>query len=109
MKDKKRYDKIRFASSKDAYDSPKINHYLQDEYGQMEIPDGKVFKIWKIFYLYYKKHFFWFRFFDGYGIWGRSQKVKSFKLFSERYGYTKYLKIFGWKLKILKPCKILKK
>jgi hypothetical protein len=100
--------KIKFVSSKDAYDSKKINHYISDEYGQMDL-SGKVFKIGKVFYLYYKKYFFWFRFFDGYGIWGRSQKMKSFELFSERYEYTKYLKIFGWKLKILKPCKFLKK
>jgi hypothetical protein len=67
------------------------------------MPDGRTLKIFTIFYLYYKKGFFWFRFFDGYGVWGRSQKIKSFVLFSERYGYTKYFKIFGWKFKILKP------
>jgi hypothetical protein len=94
--------KIKFVPSKDAYDSKKINHYISDEYGQMDL-NGKVFKIGKIFYLYYKKHFFWFRLFNGYGIWGRNQKVKLFELFSERNSYTKYLKIFGWKLKILKP------
>ena len=98
MTSKIKYTKI----NKGAYDSGRLNSYVQDECGKMEIIDGKVFKIWKIFYLYYKKGFFWFRFFGGFGIWGRSQKVKSFELFSERYGYTKFLKVFGWKFKILK-------
>jgi hypothetical protein len=86
---------IKFSSSKNAYDGKKLNYYLQDEYGQMPRLEGKVVRIWKIFYLYYEKRFFWFRFFEGYGVWGRSLKVKSFQLFSERYGYTKYFKIFG--------------
>lgn len=71
----------------------------------MSMPDGKSFRIYKVFYLYYKKDFFWFRFFGGYGIWGRNAKATTFDLFSERYGYTKFVKIFGWKLKALKPCK----
>lgn len=106
MKNNKLNSKIYFIpSSKDAYDGKKLNRYIIDEYGQIDL-SGKVFKIGKIFYLYYKKYFFWFRFFGGYGVWGGSQKIKAFELFSERYGYTKYLKIFGWKLKWLKPSKV---
>ena len=90
-------------ANEDVYNGNKFEDYIEDEYGLILVSTGKVVKIWKVFFLYYKKNFFWFRFFDGYGVWGRSQKVKSFELFSERCGYTKYLKIFGWKLKWLKP------
>jgi len=91
-------------SSKRVYDGKELpSRFSFDEVGQWPIKFGKSFRIWKIFYLYYEKGFFWFRFFGGYGIWGRSKKRKEFELFSERYGYTKYLKIFGWKFKTLKP------
>jgi len=104
MKNNNLSSKIDFVPSKDAYDGKKLNQYTLDEYGQID-STGKIFKIGKIFYLHYKKHFFWFRFFGSYGIWGRGQKMKAFELFSERYGYTKYLKILGWKFKLLKPSK----
>jgi hypothetical protein len=103
MKSKIKYTK----TDESSYDSGKILNYTQDEVGVCGspiYPIGKTFRIGKFFYLYYKKGFFWFRFFDGYGIWGRNRKSKEdFELFSERNGYTKFLKVFGWKFKILKP------
>lgn len=95
--------KIKFSNPKNAHVGKNLNYYELDEDGQMPRLEGKVIKIWGVFYLYYEKRFFWFRLFDGYGLWGRSLKVKAFELFSERYSYTKYFKIFGWKLKWLKP------
>jgi len=88
------------------YDGEKIKHYLLDEFCMWDMPKGKVFKIWKLFYLYYEKTFFWFRFFGGYGVWGRGKRATMYEMFSERSGNTKYFKLFGWKLKILKPSKI---
>jgi lysozyme family protein len=64
--------------------------------------DCKIFKIGKLFYLYITDDLFWFRFFNGYGIHGSNIK-KSIILSSERYGYKKYIRIFGWKFRILKP------
>ncbi len=90
------------------YDSDKTNRLILDEYCLWYVPKGNVIKIWRLFYLYYEKTFFWFRFFGGYGIVGRGKRATMGEIFSERIGHTKYLKIFGWKLKILKPCKILK-
>ena len=89
--------------SKNLYDGSKVNMYMCDEYGLFGNRNCKVFKIGKLFYLYRSKSTFWFRIFGGYGIWGRNAKDISLELFSERIGRTKYLKIFGWKLKILKP------
>jgi len=77
-----------------------------DELGQWAMPDGYSLSIlWKFFYLFWNKRFFWFRFFDGYGLWGTSNKRKRFILFSEREGIVKTYKIFGWTFKILKPSK----
>lgn len=78
---------------------------IMDECLQWKEPNGKRIKIGGLFYMYIEKRFFFFRIFEGYGIWGRSEKEKRFELFSERYGYTKYLRIFGWKFKTLKPSK----
>lgn len=96
--------KIKF-SNKTHYDGKKYNHYLNDEYGQMYTPKGKSIRFFKIFYLYYEKYMFWFRFFDGYGLSGKSLKKKWVILFSERNGYKKIYKAFGWKFEILKPFK----
>lgn len=63
---------------------------------------GKVFKIGRVFYLYYSKGYFWFRFFNSYGLHGQNIKLHPDQLFSERYGYIKYFKILGWKFKTLK-------
>ena len=53
---------------------------------------------------YYKgHHIFWFRFY-GYGLSIRTYK-HGFLPFSLRYGYRKYLKLFGYYLEFLKPDK----
>lgn len=96
--------KIKYSKPKN--DGNSINPFLLDELlmWHEQIKNGKSIRLWKLYELYYEKGFFWFRFFDGYGIWGRSRKRKQlYELFSERYGYVKYLKIFGWKFKFLKP------
>ena len=64
--------------------------------------NGKTFSIGRFFYIYYKSDIFWFRFFKSYGIAGKNIKNHPL-LFSERNGYTKSLKLFGWSFKILKP------
>lgn len=76
-----------------------IGRYFFDEIGK-----GKSLKILgKFFYIHWDKGIFWFRFFNGYGLWGASDKIKRLKLFSERIGKTKTYKVFGWTFKILKP------
>lgn len=47
------------------------------------------------------KGYFWFRLF-GYGLHVKDSTITPM-LFSERNGYTKYLKVGKWKIKILKP------
>jgi len=58
----------------------------------------------KILQYYIKRTEFWIRIF-GYGITGKNLKHHSL-MFSERNGYVKTLKIFGWSFKWLKPYKI---
>lgn len=99
--------KIKYSKPKYSGNNP--NPLLLDELLMWEEnnKNSKSISLGKVFYLYYRKGFFWFRLFDGYGFWGRSQKRKLlYEMFSERYGYVKYLKIFGWKFKILKPSKL---
>lgn len=72
------------------------NNLLQSDF------NSKIFNIGSIFCFYYRKGFFWFRFFNSCGLWGKSNKVKTLELFSERNGYVKYYKVFGWKFKLLK-------
>jgi len=62
----------------------------------------KVFKIGRLFYLCRYNGGFWFRLLNGYGIVGKD-RIKHTALFSERYGYKKYLYIGNWKFKLLKP------
>jgi len=82
----------------------KGNRFVIDEMGQMAIPDGFSLSVfWKLFYLYWNKGLFWFRFFDGYGLSGESNKQRRFILFSERNGLVKTYKLFGWTFKILTP------
>jgi len=98
---------VGYKKADNAYDSPKINKYISDEIGQWPVYRGKNFSIRYLFHVYYEKDMFWFRLFKNwYGVYGRSLKYKTFKLFSERNGYTRYVKIFGWEFKILKPFKI---
>lgn len=58
-----------------------------------------------LLYIYWDKGLFWFRFFDGYGLWGTSDKRDRIILFSERYKLVKHYKFLGWTFKILKPRK----
>ena len=79
------------------------NKYLLDETGLVDVVYGKSFKLFgTFFYLYLEKTFFWFRFFNKWGLWGRKNTKDRFVLFSERMGYTKTYKLFGWVFKPLK-------
>lgn len=63
---------------------------------------GKIFSIGKtIFYLYRRKGFFWFRFFNKRGLAGKDLR-KHDLLFSERYGHTRHYKIGHWSFTLLK-------
>lgn len=62
---------------------------------------GRVFRIWKIFYLYKTKGIFWFSFFGKWGVHGKNLKVHE-PLFSERNKLIKRLKIGSWIFKTLK-------
>lgn len=59
---------------------------------------GKTF-----FYILWDNGSFFFRFFNGYGLRGRDNSKTQWIPFSERYGYVKVYKLFGWTFKILKP------
>lgn len=63
---------------------------------------GKVFKIGKLFYLYRTDGLFWFQFFNGCVFHGKNITKHSL-LFSERNGYTKFVKAGKWIFKIMKP------
>jgi len=96
------YDKLNRIANKNVK-----SWILMDEIGQWQVPTGKSLSIFgNFFYMTWDKYFFWFRFFGGYGLHGRSNKKKRFILFSERTGITKTYKVFGWTLKILKPSKL---
>jgi hypothetical protein len=69
-----------------------------DEAGQFSFLRGKSLRIF-FFYAYWEKYSFWFRIF-GYGIAGKLIK-NHFMLFSERNGYRKSYKFFGWKFEFL--------
>ena len=58
------------------YDAEPLSAAEIDEFSCFHVPGGKQFKIGKFFYLYYEKYFFCFRFFDGYGLSGKSLKKK---------------------------------
>ena len=104
---KDKYNKITYTKpNTDSYDGEKLNKCFLDEFCTWNTPNGKTFKIGKIFYLYYDSTYFWFRLFGGYGIWGRGKRATMYEMFSERTGHIKYFKLFGWKLKILKPSKL---
>jgi len=90
----------------DKFDGNKMDKHHIDEMGIWNQPKGKLFKIGKLFFLYREKYMFWFRIF-GYGISAKSLKKKWFILFSERHGYRKTYKAFGWKFEMLKPFKKL--
>jgi hypothetical protein len=85
----------------DEYDGEKLES-MHDVW--QPLPKYKTFG-GKLFYVYCERKCFWFRFFDGYGLFGKSQKIKDFELFSERNGYRKFVKLFGWKFRLLKPRK----
>lgn len=77
--------------------------FICDEIGQFDIPFGKSLSVfWSFFYIYWDKKSFWFRFFNKWGISGFNQKCRFFVPFSERYGYVKVYKLFGWCIKFLK-------
>jgi hypothetical protein len=63
---------------------------------------GKTFKIGKAFYLYRTDGLFWVRFFGGCCFHGKDI-AKHPLLFSERNGYTKFVKAGNWIFKIMKP------
>lgn len=63
---------------------------------------GKQYGLGRLFYLYVTEGLFWFRFFKGYGVHGKNTN-KHKLLYSERNGYTKFIKIGTWRFKILKP------
>ena len=85
-----------------SYDAPKWSKYYLDEIGQMQRVRWKTVKIGRLFYLNYEKGLWWFMIWNRYGLAGKKIK-KHPLLFSERNGYTKSLKLFGWSFKILKP------
>jgi hypothetical protein len=58
----------------------------------------------KAFYYNYEKGFMWFRIF-GYGVSAKDIRIFP-RLFSERYGYTKYIMIGSYLIKYLPKCKL---
>ena len=84
-------------------------HIIMDEIWHWQVPTGKSLSILgSFFYMNWDKYSFCFRFFSGYGLQGNSNSKKKFILFSERMAIRKTYKLFGWKFKILKPCKLFK-
>ncbi len=63
--------------------------------------NGWYWRLGKFFYISSGMGVTWFRFFGGWGLQIKGKEVEP--LFSERYGYRKYLKIFGFRIGILKP------
>ena len=55
----------------------------------------------KLFWFSWASHSVWGRLWNGYGLLVKTNKAPVF--FSERYGYTKYFKLFGLKFRLLKP------
>lgn len=76
------------------------NKFLSDEAGMFPQLCGKSLRLW-FFYVYWEKCSFWFRIF-GYGIAGESLKKPWKVYFSERNGYRKVYKLFGWKFEFLR-------
>lgn len=58
-------------------------------------------KIWKVFYLMYWSGGWWFRFFNKWGVHAKDM-TRNMELFSERYGYKKYIQIGNWRFSFLK-------
>jgi len=85
------------------FDSKKVERFFGDEHGQWNMPKSSSINLF-ILYLYIERHFFWVRLFNNwYGISGEKISKKKFRLFSERNGYRKYIKIGDWQFQILKP------
>lgn len=76
------------------------NKFLSDEAGMFPQYWGKSLRLW-FFYIYWEKYSFWFRIF-GYGIAGKSLSKPWKVYFSERNGYRKVYKLFGWKFEFLR-------
>ena len=54
------------------------------------------------FYSFWDGKCLWFRFFSKYGLHLLHRNAKSYIPFSERMGYKKQIKIFGWAITFLK-------
>jgi len=77
-----------------------LPNLLIDEAGTFPFLSGKSLRIF-FFSAYWEKYRFWFRFF-GYGIMGKSLEIQWKIYFSERNGYRKVYKLWGWKFELLK-------
>lgn len=75
--------------------------FLPKHFTHFTPPIAKSFRIGNLFYLYRTKGVWWFRFFKGYGLHGKNIKLIGLS-FSERNGYSKYLKLGSWIIKTLK-------
>lgn len=80
----------------------KIDKILKDNNIVQDV-EGKVYSLGRFFFLYKESNCFYFRFFNSYGLWGKKIIEGDYVSFSERNGYAKVVKLFGWKFKILRP------